>query len=164
MTPGLVAGVQASLGATFEWAAATPETADAAGVAALSFLELHDVFDGDRPRLLANAEKRETFGGPIYFAASEDIDISEIRLPRAEGATPADFDPAQTALRAAASTRDFGTLKISVPTSAGTRAEAYVCQVLSFHEELEGPTGLQTVVVRLQAQKLKGLNALGIGL
>ena len=152
---------QASLGAQFAWASACPDTLDAAGVAALSFHDLADVFDGDRPRLRANAEKRDTYGGPLYFAAGEEIDVTEIRLPRAEGATPADFDAAQTALQTAAQARAHGTLKITVPTSAGVRSEAYVCQVLSFHEELDGPAGLQTVVVRLQGQKLAGQAGLG---
>ena len=116
MTTALTATAQPSLGAKFEWASALPATADAAGVAALTFMELHHVFDGDRPRLTASAEKRETFGGPLYYAAFEDIDTTEIRMPRAEGTEAKDFDAAQAALREAAQTRAFGMLKITVPT------------------------------------------------
>lgn len=160
---------QQSIGAKFEWASATPDEPEtgetlAEKVGELNFKEMFDVFEGDRPKLMGNSEKRDTYGGPLYFASSEDIETTEIKMPRKEGANAGEFDAVQTALKDAAAKRDYGTLKISVPASSGTRSEAFICQVLSFHEELEGPTGLQTVVVRLQGQKLQGSNEIGIAL
>lgn len=153
---------QQSLLAKFYWASAQPATLDQAGIDALTFQEIQDVYEGDRPKLVTETAKKDTYGGPLYYASSQSIDTVDFEAPRQEGATPADLSVSQAAVKASAEALAPGTLRISTPNSDGSYRDTYYFgKIVSFSEELNGPTDIQSVMFRFQAEKLQDTNAVG---